>query len=208
MGLPPIDKHQKIAYNITAQAQGEARPSLVSNFAMSRLFSHSLPRDIFNISREIRMLTSPDSLSYSSEIRDTLPLHLPDVRTPAQCLIDLGLRPVLAQRLSSVYMDFVARYRQVFELYFRRVIHGGCQHPEYYRDIFVVQFNSTVQAWESQIMSTAWVWLCRAGLSPTSFSLDVRIPDYAFFLMKLIHLWFRYAWMVPRRLRFFRNLAA
>ena len=151
---------------------------------MSRLFSHSLPRDIFDISREIRMLTSPDSLSYPSEIRDMLPLHLPDVRTPAQFLIDLGLTPILARRLSSVFMDSVARYRQVFELCFRRVIHGGCRHPEYYRDILVVQFMSTIQAWESRIMSTAQVWSCRAGPSPTSFSIDVRIPGYTIFFLQ------------------------
>ena len=162
-------------YNITAQTLREALPSLVSNFAMSRLFSHSLLRDIFDISREIRMRTSPDSLSCHSTIRDMLPLHLPDVRTPTQDLIDLGLRPVLAQRISSVYMEFFVRYRRIFEQYFRRVIHGGCHHPQYYRDIFVIQFNSTIQAWKSQIMSTAWVWLRRAGLSPTSFSLNVRI---------------------------------
>ena len=173
---------------------------------MSRLFLHSLPRDIFAISRETRMLTSPDSLSCSSEIRDILPLHLPDVRTPTQHLIDLGLRPVLARRISNVYMDFFARCRQVFELYFRRVIHGGgCQHPEYYRDIFVVQFKSTIQVWESRIMSTARVWLCRAGQSPTSFSLDVRIPGYAIYFTKLIYLWFRYAWMLPRRLGYLRD---
>ena len=192
---------------LTVQTQGEARPSLVSNFAMSRLFSHSLLRDIFNISREIRMLTSPDSLSCSSEIRDMLPLHLPGVRTPAQYLIDLGLRPVLAQRISSVYMDFFARHRQVFELHLRRIIHGGCQHSEYYRNILIIQFMSTIQVWESRIISTARVWLCPAGLSPTSFSLDVRIPGCAIFLTKLIYLCFRYAWMLPRRLGFFRDLA-
>ena len=177
---------------------------------MPRQFSHSLPRDIFDISREIRMLTSPDSSSCSSEtrIRDVLPLHLPDVRTPTQYLIDLGLRPVHARRISGDYMDILARYRQVFELYLRRVIHGGCQHSEYYREIFVVQFMSTIQVWESRIMSTARVWLGRTRLSPTSFSLNVRIPGYAVFFTKLIYLWFRYAWMLPRRLRFFRDLAA
>ena len=149
---------------------------------MSRLFLHSLSRDIFAISRETRLLTSPDLLSYSSEIRDMLPLHLPDIRTPAQDLIDLGLRPPLARRISSIYMDFFARCREVFELHFRRVIQGGCQHSEYYRVIFVAQFKSTIQIWKSRIMSTARVWLCQAGLSPTSFSLDVRIPGYAIFL--------------------------
>ena len=166
------------------------------------LCSRSLPRDIFDIPREIRMLTSPDSLSCTSEIQDIPPLHLPDVRTPAQYLIDLGLKPVLARRISSVYMDFFAQYRQLFKLYLRRVIHGGRQHSEYYRDIFVVQFKSTIQVWESRIMSTAGIWLCRAGPSPTSLSLDVRIPGYAIFFTKLIHLWFRYAWMLPQRFRF------
>jgi hypothetical protein len=43
-------------------------------------------------------------------------------------------------------MDFVARYRQVFESYFRRAIKGSCHlHPEHYRDIFVVQFRGTIQ---------------------------------------------------------------
>jgi len=175
---------------------------------MSRLLSHSLPRDIFDILRGIRKLASPDSLSCSSENQDMLPLHLPDVRSPAQYLIDLGLRPVLARRISGVYMDFCARYRQVVELYFRRVIHGGCRHPKYYHDILVIQFMSTIQVWESQIMSTARVLVCRAGLSPTSFSLDVRIPDYVILFTMLIYRWFRYAWMLPRRLRFFRDLTA
>jgi hypothetical protein len=92
-------------------------------------------------------------------------------------------------------------------LYFRRVIHGGCQRPGYYRDIFVVQFMSTIRVWESQIMSTARVWLCQAGLSPTSFSLNVRIPGYAIVFTKLIQPWFRCAWTLPRRLRLFRDLA-
>ena len=175
---------------------------------MSRLLSHSLLQDIFDTSRQIRMLTSPDPPSCSSEIRDMLPLLLPDVRTPAQDLIDLGLGPVLARRISSVYMDFFARYRQIFELYFRRVIHSGCQHPEYYRNTFVVQFNSTIQVWESRVMSTARVWLCRARLSPTSFSLDVRVPGCAIFFTKLTYLRFRHAWMLPQRLKFFRDFTA
>ena len=174
---------------------------------MSRLFSHSLLRDISDISREIRIRTSSDSLSCPPEIRDILPLHLPDVRTPAQYLIDLGLGPALARRISTVYMDFFARYRQTLESYLRRIIHDGCQHPEYYRDIFVVQFRSTIQVWESRIMSSARVWLCLAGLSPISLALDVRIPSDAIFFTKLIYLWFRYAWTPPRRLRFFRDLA-
>jgi hypothetical protein len=142
-------------------------PLLFPNFAMSRvLFSHSLLQDILGVSREIRTLTGPHTPLSTSEGPDMFPLRLPDVRAPAQYLIDLGLRPALARRLSSLYMDFVARCRGVFESHFHRVIHDGCQHPEYYRDIFVVQFKGTIQVWESRIMSTAWTWLCQAGLLP------------------------------------------
>jgi hypothetical protein len=138
-----------------------------------RSFSHSLLRDIFGISREIRMLTGPH-ISSTSEPPDMFPLRLPDVRAPAQYLIDLGLGPALARRVSSLYMEFVARYRQVFESHFHRVIHGGCQHPEYYRVIFLVQFRRTIQVWESQIMSTAWIWLCQAELLHPHLFPDVR----------------------------------
>jgi hypothetical protein len=139
---------------------------------MSRLFSHSLPRDIFAVSREIRMLTGPHTPSSTSEGPGTL--RLPDVRAPAQYLIDLGLRPTLARRISSLYINFFARYRQVFESYFHRVILDGFQHPEYYRDILVVQFRYAIQVWESRIMSTAWIWLCQVGLLPSRLFPDVR----------------------------------
>jgi hypothetical protein len=139
-----------------------------------RLFSHSLLQDIFGVSREMRMLAGPHTPSHTSEGPDMFPLRLPDVRAPAQYLIDLGLRPALARRISSLYMDFFARYRQVFESYFHRVIHDGCRHPEYYRDIFVVQFKGTIQVWESRIMSTAWIWLCQAGLLPPHLFPNVR----------------------------------
>ena len=146
-----------------------------------RLFSDSVSRFIFDVSRELRILTS----SYqppATEIRTSSPLPLPDVREPAQYLIDMGLRPAVARRISSVYMNSVARHRQVFESYFRRAIQGSCHlHPEYYRDIFVVQFKGTIQVFESQFMSAALDWLCRAGLSPTLFlpqCIDVRIIIY------------------------------
>ena len=113
---------------------------------------------------------SPDSL-----------LHLPDVREPAQYLIDMGLRPALARRLSNIYMDFVARYKQVFESYFRRAIQSSRDPlPDQYRDLFVVQFKGTIQALEIKFMSATWVWPCRAG-PPTLFSprsIDVRIPAF------------------------------
>lgn len=146
-----------------------------------RLFPSYLPRGISEVAREIRRLTGSHQSS-ASEIRTLSQLHLPHVGEPAQFLIDMGLRPALARRLSSVYMDIVARYRQVFESYFRRAIQGSCHHhPERYRDVFVVQFRGTIQVLESQFMSTAWVWLCQAGLAPTLFwpqCIDVRIHVY------------------------------
>ena len=140
-----------------------------------RLFPRSLLRGIFDVSREIRMLTSPHQASGN---QTASLLHLPDVQAPTQYLVDMGLRPALARRISSVYMDFVSRYRQVFESHFRRV---HSLHPEYYRDIFVVQFRDTIQAWESRIISTALVWLCQVGQPPTSSCpqrIDVRTPIY------------------------------
>ena len=161
-----------------------ARLPSVLNFTMSRrLFSYSLLRDISNVACEIGMLTSPHQPSPTPEIQTMPPLHLPDVGKPAQHLIEMGLRPALARRLSSIYMDIVSRYKQVFQSYFRRAVQGSYHHhPAHYRDIFVIQFKGTIQVLESQFMSSAWVWLCRAGLSPTLFwphCIDVRIPVYA-----------------------------
>ena len=137
-------------------------------------------RGIFDVAREIRMLTDPHWPSPTPEIRTVSPLRLPDVWAPSQYFINMGFRPGLARRLSGVYMDIVARYRRVFESYFRRAIQGSCHHrPEHYCDIFVVQFKGTIQALESQFMSAAWVWLCRVGLAPALFwpqCIDVRIP--------------------------------
>ena len=152
---------------------------------MSRiLFSSSVSRVIFDVSREIRMLTCRHQPP-ASEITLS-PLRLPDVREPAQYLIDMGLRPALSRRLSSAYMDTVARYKQVFESYFRRAIQGSCHfNTEQYRDIFIVQFRGIIQVLESQFMLVAWASLCRAGLLPTLFwpqCIDVRIPAYAAFL--------------------------
>ena len=140
---------------------------------MSRRFSPlslSLLRSISDDAREILMLTKPYRPPMASDIQ-TGPhvlLHLPDVRSPVQYLIDMGLRPALARHISSVYIEFVARYRQVFKSHFRRIIRDGCHlHPDHYRNVFIVQFKGTIQVWESQIVSTVCVWLCQAGLSPT-----------------------------------------
>jgi hypothetical protein len=122
--------------------------------------------------------------SPASEIRSMSTFHLPDVRAPAQYFIDMGLRHTLARHLSSVYMNFVARLRQVFESYFCRAIQGSCHlRLEHYRDIFVVQFKGSIQALESQFMSATWVWLCQAG-RPTPFwpqCIDVKIPIFTIF---------------------------
>ena len=148
-----------------------------------RLFSYSLLRDISDVACEIGMLTSRHQSSRTPEIHSMPPLHLPDVWAPSQYLINMGLRPALAQRLSSVYMDIVARYRRVFESYFRRAIQGNYHHhPERYCDIFVVQFRCTTQVLKSQFMSASWNWLSRAGLAPALFwpqCIDVRMPVYA-----------------------------
>lgn len=164
-------------------AQTRYGTSLIcSNFTMSRrLFSYSLLRDISDVACEIRILTKSHQPP-ASKIHTLSPLHLPDVREPAQYLIDIGLRPALARRLLGIYMDSVSRYRQVFESYFRRAIQGSCQlNPEHYHNIFVAQFKSTIQVLKSQFMSAAWVWLCRAGPPSTLFRpqcIDVSIPVY------------------------------
>jgi hypothetical protein len=179
---------------------------------MSRkLLSNYLPRrGISVVAREIQMLTSPHQRP-ASEIQTLFPLHLPDVWAPSQYLIDMGLRPALARRLSTVYMDIVARYRQVFESYFRRAIQGSSHHhPEHYCDIFIIQFKGIIQVLESQFMSAALAWLCRTGLPPALFwpqCIDVRITVYTT-LYEAHRPWFRYAWMPQRKLRSFRGLAS
>ena len=146
-----------------------------------RLFSSYLPRGISDTAREIRLLTSSHQPP-ASEIRTLSPLHLPDVREPTQYLIDMGLKPALARRLSSAYMDIVARHRKVSESYFCRAIQGSCHlNPEHYRNVFVVQFRSTVQVLASRMVSDACIWLCQVGLPPAipfPQGIDVRILIY------------------------------
>lgn len=150
-----------------------------------RLFSQSFLRGIFEETRKTRMLMSSQRPPPSpvSEIRSISTIHIPDVQAPAQYLIDMGIRPTLARHLSSVYMDFVARLRQVFESYFCRAVQGSSHlRLEHYRDIFVVQFRGTIQVLESQLLSATRVWLCQAGL-PTLWPqcIDVKIPILATF---------------------------
>ena len=159
-------------------------PPLLVNITMSgRLFPRSLLRYISNVSREIQMLTGPHFPSPAPEIRSMSTFHLPDVRELVQYLTGMGIRPALARRLSNIYMDLVARYRQVFESYFRRAIQGNCDlRLEHYRDIFVVQFRGTIQVLESQFISATWSWLCQAGLSTPFWPqcIDVRSLSYYF----------------------------
>ena len=151
-----------------------------------RLFSQSFLRGIFEETRKTRMLMSSHqpSPSPASEIRTMSTFHLPNVQAPAQYLIGLGIRPALARHLSSIYMDLVARLRQVFESYFRRAIQGNCDlHLEHYRDTFVVRFKGTIQVLQSQFMSATWAWRCQAGL-PTRLwpqCIDVKIPIFTTF---------------------------
>jgi hypothetical protein len=179
-----------------------------------RLFSQSLLRSIFEETPKIRMLMNSHRPppSPASDIRSMSMFHLPNVQAPTQYLIGMGIRPALACRLSNIYMDFVARYRQVFESYFRRAIQGNYDlHLERYRDIFVVQFRGTIQVLESQFISATWVWLCQDGL-PTLFwpqCIDVKIPIFTTFFYKVDGpFWFRYAWMLQRKLIFFRDWAS
>jgi hypothetical protein len=139
---------------------------------MSKRFSsHSLLRIISDEAREIRVLTKlhrPSRVSATRTESQVL-LHFPDVQSPVQYLIDMGLRPTLARHISSIYMEFIARHKQVFRSYFRRITRGGCHlQPEYYRDMFIIQFRGAVKVWECQVMSIVWDWLCRAGLTPTA----------------------------------------
>ena len=167
--------------------QGNASRSRIPNSTMSRrLFSQSLLRDIFDETRKTRMLISSHRPppSPASEMRSMSTFHLPNVRVPTQYFIGMGIRPILACRLSNFYVDLVSRYRQVFESYFRRVIQANCHlRLEHYRDIFVVQFRGTIQALGSQFISATWAWLCQAGLVTLSWtqSIDVNIPIFTTF---------------------------
>jgi hypothetical protein len=132
---------------------------------MSTIFT--LFRDILDDSRKIRLLSdthghTPTGLESST--RSQYQLHLPDVWPPAQYLIDVGLRPALARRLSSTYMDFVGRYRKTCQSHFDRATQGG-HLTEYYREVFIILFKRTVHTWGSQIVSIVRVWLCQAGAS-------------------------------------------
>lgn len=125
-------------------------------------------REILADSREILLLS--DTYGYTpaglkSSTTSQLQLHLPEVWSPTQYLIDVGLRPALARRLSSIYIGVVDQYRNICQSQFDRATHGdgGGHLTEYYREVFIILFKRTVQAWGSQIVSIARVQLCQAG---------------------------------------------
>lgn len=120
-------------------------------------------RDIFDDSREIRLLSETRGYGTTGfDSSTTSQLHLPEVLAPAQYLIDVGLQPAVARRLSSTYMDYVGRYRMTCQSHFDRATRGG-HLTEYYREVFAVLFRRTTQAWGSQIVSIIRVQLCQVG---------------------------------------------
>ena len=130
-----------------------------------RIFPISLTKAILDGSRKLRSLSDLHCHSlpgFEPLATPQLHLHLPEVWAPAQYLIDMGLRPALARRLSNTYMNVVARYRETCQSHFDRASHGG-HLTEYNREVFIILFKRTVQAWDSQIVSIARVQLCQAG---------------------------------------------
>lgn len=131
----------------------------------------SFMQELLDGSREMRLLsdthgcTPPTGLQFKLQSSTTFPLHLhlPEVRAPSQYLNDMGFRPTLAQQLSKTYMDFVARYRNACQSHFDRLIHGGHHVTEYHREVFIILFKRTVQAWDSRFVSIIRVQLCQAG---------------------------------------------
>lgn len=120
-------------------------------------------QDFLDGSCKIRLLS--DTHGYTpTGLESSIPshLHLPEVWAPAQYLIDLGLRPALARRLSSTYMDVVDQYRKICQSHFDRATHGG-HLTGYYRKVFIILFKRTVRAWDSQIVSIVRVQLCQTG---------------------------------------------
>lgn len=124
----------------------------------------SILRDILDDSREMRLLSdahgnTPSRLESSTHHHH---LELPEVWPPAQYLIDLGLRPAFARRLSSNYMGVVDQYRKICQSHFDRATQGG-HLTAYYHKVFIILFKRTVRAWDSQIVTTIRVQLCQAG---------------------------------------------
>lgn len=126
----------------------------------------SFMRNIVDDSREILLLADTHGYTRTgleSSTTSQCHLHLPEVWAPAQHLIDVGLRPGLARRLSNTYMHFVARYRETCRSHFDRATHGRRYLNEYHREVFTVLFKRSIQASGSQIISIVRLHLCQAG---------------------------------------------
>lgn len=127
-----------------------------------------LIRDIFDDSHRLWLLSDKHGYTATGlKSSTTSQLHLPEVLAPAQYLIDVGVQPSIARRLSSTYMEFVDRYRKICQSHFDRATHGGHLN-EYYQEVFVVLFRRTTQAWGSQIVSIVRGRLCQASASQTA----------------------------------------
>lgn len=140
-----------------------------------RIFSRTFTQAILDSSRELRSLSDLHCHSLlgfeplvTPQLQLQLQLQLPEVRAPSQYLADMGFKPALAQQLSKTYMDFVAQYRKTCQSHFYRAAHGGGHIAEYYREVFVVLFRRTVQAWDSQIVSIVRAQLYQAGAPQTT----------------------------------------
>ena len=160
-------------------------------------------REILTDSREILLLSdthgyTPAGLKSTSHLH----LHLPEVWAPAQYLIDMGLRPALARRLSSTYTGFVARYRETCQSHFDRAIHGREYLTEYYREVFTILFRRTIQASGSQFVSIVRVRLCQAS-APQATVCPERVDASTIVISKALAmlnpLSHRYVWTMQRK---------
>jgi len=126
-------------------------------------------RTVSNRARDLLAISNIRQPPRITEAQASSQLHLPEVLLSAQYLIDMGFTPPIAQRLYTVSMAFVKLYGQGFESHFDRIICGGCRlHPDYYRNVFTVRYERTIQAWTSQFFSTVWVRLHQGGLHPAT----------------------------------------
>jgi hypothetical protein len=149
------------------------------------IFPISLTQAISDSSRELRSLSDLHCHSipgFKPLATPQLHLHLPEVWSPAQYLIDMGLRPALARRLSGTYMDVVARYRETCQSYFDRATRGG-HFTEYYREVFIILFKRTIRVWDSQIVSIVRMRLCQA-VTPQATVRPERVDASAIMISK------------------------
>lgn len=155
----------------------------------ARIFSRSFTQAILDSSREILSLSDlhcHSLLGFEPSTTPKLQLQLPEVRAPSQYLLDMGFQPTLAQQLSKTYMDFVARYRKTCQLHFDRATRGGGHVAEYYREVFIILFKRTTQAWGSQIVSIIRAQLCQAG-APQATVHPERVDVSTFVTSKATH---------------------